>query len=121
MRWLPGEENATGDFHLGAAPNRPCVTTKASCAEIRRSVRRGIESSNSLGVSRCGWKPILFTEDFDLGFGLLLCLVDILADLRNIIARRFEVDDEALPIGCPNNPPIRQSWIGEGEQKKGYQ
>jgi hypothetical protein len=75
---------------------------------------------NSLGI----WgarKPIFFTESFDLGLGLLLCLVDVLADLRNITARRLDVDDEALPIGCANNPPIREGRIGEGEQKNGYQ
>ena len=55
------------------------------------------------------------------GFGLLLCLVDVLADLRNIIARRLDIDDEALPISCANNPPIRKGRICEGEQKDGCQ
>jgi len=125
MRWLPGERKCHGDFHpeSGTKP-----TVRYHQGKLRGGPSLGApghrgshESSNSLGVSRCGWQPILFTEDFDLGFGLLLCLVDILADLRNIIARRFDVDDEALPIGCPNNPPTRQSWISEGEQKNGYQ
>ena len=75
----------------------------------------------SLGVSWGARKPIFFTEGFDLRFGLLLCLVDVLADLRNIIARRLDVDDEALPIGCANNPPVRKGRISEGEQKNGYQ
>jgi hypothetical protein len=54
-------------------------------------------------------------------FVLLLCLVDVFADLSNIIARRFDVDDEALSIGCANDPPIRDGRISEGEQKNGYQ
>ncbi len=45
-------------------------------------------------------KPIFSTEGFDSGFSLLLCLVDVLANLRNIIARRLDVDDEAFPIAA---------------------
>ena len=76
-----------------------------------------IARMHSLGV--CGGAPklIFFTKGFDLGFGLLLCLVDLLADLRNIIARWLDVDDEALPICCTNNPPTRKGRIREGKQK----
>lgn len=90
-------------------------------AEPPRSSRGQEGVAYSLSVSWGARKPIFFTEGFDLGFGLLLCLVDVLADLRNIIARRLDVDDEALPIGCANNPPIRKGRISEGEQKNGYQ
>jgi hypothetical protein len=72
---------------------------------------------HSLGVCGGALKLIFFTKGFDLGFGLLLCLVDLLADLRNIIARWLDVDDEALPIGCTNDPPTRKGRIGEGKQK----
>jgi hypothetical protein len=75
----------------------------------------------SLGVSWGARKLIFFTEGFDLGFGLLLCLIDIFPHFCNIIARRLDVDDEALPIGCANNPPIRNGRICEGQQKHGYQ
>ena len=75
----------------------------------------------SLGLPRYGREPIVFAEAFDRSFGLLLCLVDVLADLRNIIARRLDVDDKALPIGCPNNPPTRKSRISGGEQKNADQ
>lgn len=66
-------------------------------------------------------KLIFSTEGSDSGFGLLLCLVDVLANLRNIIARRLHVDDEAFPISCANNPPICNGRIGAGEQKNGCQ
>jgi hypothetical protein len=50
-------------------------------------------------------------------------LIDVLANLRNglIIARWLNVYDEACLVGCASNPPIRESRIGEGEQKDGYQ
>jgi hypothetical protein len=38
-----------------------------------------------------------------------------------VIARRLYVGDEALLVGCANNPPIRESLIGEGEQENGHQ
>ena len=72
-----------------------------------------------LRVSGGARKPIFFTEGFDLGFSLLLGLVDVLANLRNIIAGRLDVDDEALPIGGANNPPICSGRRGEGQQQSG--
>lgn len=83
--------------------------------------RRPLGVAQSLRVSWGARKPIFFAEGFDPGFGLLLCLVDVLANLRNIIARRLDIDDEALPISCANNPPIRNGRISEGEQKNGCQ
>ena len=80
--------------------------------------------ATSLGVSWGARRRIFFANLFDVSFGLLACLVDVLAHLGNvlIIARRLYVDDKALVIGCADDPPIRESRIDEGKQKKnGYQ
>ena len=75
--------------------------------------------ATSLGVSG-GRRRLFFANLFDVSFGLLACLVDVLAHLGNvlIIARRLYVDDKALVIGCADDPPIRESRIDEGKQKK---
>jgi hypothetical protein len=50
-------------------------------------------------------------------------LVDVLTNLNNalVVALWLYVDDEARIIGRANNPPIRESGIGAGEQKRGYE
>ena len=45
-------------------------------------------------------------------------LVDVLAHLGDVFARRLYVDDEAFSVGCADNPPIRERRIDEGEHKK---
>jgi hypothetical protein len=47
-------------------------------------------------------------------------LIDVLTYLGNvlIIAQWFYINDKARVVGCANNPPIRQSRIAEGGEKK---
>ena len=76
-------------------------------------------------VARLGfWVPVvevasLFAEPLNVGFGLLACWVNRLTNLGDalILARWLDIDDEALFIGCANDPPIRESRIGKGEQE----
>ena len=102
------------------------------CALLRGAIRIPRRSSHgfrrrqatSLGVSWGARRRIFFANLFDVSFGLLACLVDVLAHLGNvlIIARRLYVDDKAPVIGCADDPPIRERRIDEGKQKKnGYQ
>jgi len=65
----------------------------------------------------------LFAEPLNFGFGLLARGVNQLANPGNalILARWFYIDDETLFIGCANDPPIRTSWIGKGEEESAYQ
>jgi len=49
-----------------------------------------------------------FTDPLHVGFGLSLCLVNVLANLGDalVLARWFYIDDETLFIGCANDPPF---------------
>ncbi|MGA7372643.1 MAG: hypothetical protein WBE89_06750 [Methyloceanibacter sp.] len=65
----------------------------------------------------------LFAEPLNVGFGLFPRWVNLLTNLGDalVLARWLYVDDETLLIGCANDPPIRESRIGMGEQKSAYQ
>jgi len=62
-------------------------------------------------------------EQLDVCLGLRRRLVAVLAELGDAFfsTRRLYVYNEARLIGCANDPPIRQSLIGGGEQENGYQ
>ena len=45
-----------------------------------------------------------------VGFSFLFRLIRILADLRNTVAGRLDVNDETFLVGRPNEPPIREGW-----------
>jgi hypothetical protein len=74
-----------------------------------------------------GVRPIsglgFFTKTFDIGFRLIWCLVDVLADLGNalVLSRRLYVDDETRSVGSADDPPIRESRITSGDEKNGCQ
>jgi|SRR6476469_9828954 hypothetical protein len=55
----------------------------------------------SLGVRPIGGFGF-FTKTFDIGFRLIWCLVDVLADLGNalVFSRRLYVDDETRSVGA---------------------
>jgi hypothetical protein len=56
----------------------------------------------SLGVSWGGRRSsgVLFlAKPFDVSFGLLTRLIDLLAYLGNVLARWLDIDDEALRVG----------------------
>ena len=59
----------------------------------------------------------LFAEPFNVSFGRLARRVSLLTNLGDVLvlARWLYIDDEALLIGCANNPPIRESRIGTGD------
>ena len=64
-----------------------------------------------------------FAKALHVSFGLFRCLIGVFADLGDglVLSRRLYVDDDALPVGCANNPPICESRIGNGGKKNGYQ
>jgi hypothetical protein len=64
----------------------------------------------------------LFAEPLNVGFGLLARWVNLLTYLGDVfvLANWLYIDDEALFIGCANDPPIRESWIGKGEQESAW-
>ena len=64
-----------------------------------------------------------FAKTFDVGFGLIWCLVDVLADLRNVLVLpcRLYIDHKALPVGCADDPPIRESRIGNSDNENDCQ
>ena len=76
----------------------------------------------SLGVRPIGGFGF-FTKTFDIGFRLIWCLVDVLADLGNalVLSRRLYVDDETRSVGSADDPPIRESRITSGDEKNGCQ
>src|SRR5215831_6665899 len=61
----------------------------------------------------------LFAELLCVLFGLLSRQINLLTDLGDalVVARWFNVDDETLLIGGANDPPIRESQIGEGDHE----
>ena len=65
----------------------------------------------------------LLAEPLNFGFSLLARGVNHPANPGDalVLARWLYVDDETLLIGCANDPPIRESRIGMGEQKSAYQ
>jgi hypothetical protein len=65
----------------------------------------------------------LFAEPLNFGFSLLARGVNQPANPGDalILARWFYIDDETLFIGCANDPPIRTSRIGKGEEESAYQ
>ena len=76
----------------------------------------------SLGVRPIGGFGF-FTKTFDIGFRLIWCLVDVLADLGNalVFSRRLYVDDETRSVGSADDPPIRESRVTSGDEKNGCQ
>jgi hypothetical protein len=76
----------------------------------------------SLGVRPIGGFGF-FTKTFDIGFRLIWCLVDVLADLGNalVLSRRLYVDDETRSVGSADDPPIRESRITSSNEKNGCQ
>src|SRR6478735_536478 len=64
-----------------------------------------------------------FAKALHVSFGLVRCLIVVFADLGDglVLSRRLYVDDDALPVGCANDPPICESRIGNGDEKNGYQ
>src|SRR6516164_10813196 len=64
-----------------------------------------------------------FAKTFDVGFGLIWCLVDVVADLRNVLVLpcRVYIDHKALPVGCADDPPIRESRIGNSDNENDCQ
>jgi hypothetical protein len=76
----------------------------------------------SLGVRPIGGFGF-FTKTFDIGFRLIWCLVDVLADLGNalVFSRRVYVDDETRSVGSADDPPIRESRVTSGDEKNGCQ
>jgi hypothetical protein len=76
----------------------------------------------SLGVSGfCGLR--LFAKTFDVGFGLIGCLVDLFADLGDalVLSSRLYVDDQTRSVGSTDDPPIRESRITRSDEKNGCQ
>jgi hypothetical protein len=73
-----------------------------------------------LGSGRCCFTVC---RAANVGFGLFPRWVNFLTNLGDalVLARWLYVDDETLLIGCANDPPIRESRIGMGEQKSAYQ
>ena len=61
----------------------------------------------------------LFAELLNVSFGRLARRVSLLTALGDVLvlARWLYIDDEALLIGCMNNPPIRDSRIGTGDKR----
>src|SRR6476620_10679001 len=57
-----------------------------------------------------------FAKALHVSFGLVRCLIVVFADLGDglVLSRRLYVDDDALPVGCANDPPICESRIGNG-------
>src|SRR5262245_51592611 len=64
-----------------------------------------------------------FAKTFDVGFGLIWCSVGVLADLRNVLVLpcRLYIDHDALPVGCADDPPIRESRIGNSHNENNCQ
>ena len=65
----------------------------------------------------------MFAEPLNVGFGLFAGEVNLLTNPCDalVVARWFYIDDEALLIGCANDPPIRESQIRKGEEESAYQ
>ena len=65
----------------------------------------------------------LFAEPLNVGFGLFARKVNLLTNLGDafVLARWLYIDDETLLIGSANNPPIRESRIGNGKHESAYQ
>jgi len=75
---------------------------------------RSLMSANDPKQTISLWvRPIcwfrFFAKMFDVSFGLFRCLVDVFADLGKVLVLpcRLYVDHDALPVGCPDDPPIR--------------
>jgi hypothetical protein len=47
-----------------------------------------------------------FAKVLHVSFGLVRCLIVVFADLGDglVLSRRLYVDDDALPVGCANDP-----------------
>jgi hypothetical protein len=62
-----------------------------------------------------GFGFCFFAKPFDVGFGLLNCLICIFANFGNAFFRTlwFNVDDKALLIRRADNPPGRKGRTSE--------
>ena len=67
----------------------------------------------------CGCR--LFAKTFDVGLSLIRRLIDVLADFGDVLVfpYRLYVNDNALPVGGADNPPIRKSRVRNGAHKNG--
>ena len=79
--------------------------------------RRGSGGPQSLIVFAVvfGFGFCFFAKPFDVGFGLLNCLICIFANFGNAFFRTlwFNVDDKALLIRRADNPPGRKGRTSE--------
>jgi hypothetical protein len=60
----------------------------------------------------------VLAKPLDVGFGLLRRWVGVFADLCNVRALWFNIDNKALPIRRASNPPIRESRTSESARDK---
>jgi hypothetical protein len=91
------------------------IYSKSGPSELEHRLLRMTQSRHSRISLRASWVACrlisgfrFFAKAFDVGFGLIRCLIDVFTDLGNALGLpcRLYVDDDALPVGSANNPPI---------------
>jgi hypothetical protein len=58
---------------------------------------------------------LILAKTFDIGFGLLCCLIGVFAELGNasLLTLRLNINDKTRLIGGANDPPVCQDQSRE--------
>jgi hypothetical protein len=79
------------------------------------------DPKRTFSLRLCGFR--FFAKTFDVDFGLIRRLIDVFTDPGNVLVLpcRLYVDHDALPVGCADDPPIRESRISNNDDQNGCQ